>query len=173
MNTRTGVGILVVAAVLPGIVMTAYAQPRPPAVRREEKREEKRDEKREEKREEKRDEHAAEQWREHFQKQQEQERLHRKEERRDLKAWIASRNQRAEQRRKDIATSWGTSVNTPEARAELTLHADRMARLNRLLDIYEDKGDTAAQARVKVLLDREIARDSNAMASIRARAGAP
>ncbi|HWZ88767.1 MAG TPA: hypothetical protein VNW92_07950 [Polyangiaceae bacterium] len=90
----------------------------------------------------------------------------------DPKTWNDGRPQRAGQHRSEIASTWGNAVNTPDAQAELKLHADRMARLNRILDIANQKGDTALAARVQTDIQTETDRDAQAMQAIRAKAGA-
>jgi hypothetical protein len=81
---------------------------------------------------------------------------------------------RALDHRKETIDTWGPSVvNRADARAELATHADRMARLNRVIDIAEDKGDPAMAARAKNLIGLEIARDARAMQEIKSRAGVP
>lgn len=93
-------------------------------------------------------------------------------ERRNLKEWNAKREQRALEARNELASTWGTALNRPDARAELNKHADRMARLNRILDVAQDKGDAALVARTRAVMQREIARDTRVMQGIRAQAGA-
>ena len=90
----------------------------------------------------------------------------------DSKTWNDGRPQRAVQRRNEIASTWGNTVNTPEAQAELKTHADHMARLNRILDIANQKGDTALAARVQTDIQTEVDHDAQVMQAIRAKAGA-
>jgi hypothetical protein len=47
-----------------------------------------------------------------------------------------------------------------------------MARLNRILDIANQKGDTALAARAQTDIQTEIDRDAQAMQAIAAKAGA-
>ena len=54
----------------------------------------------------------------------------------------------------------------PEARSELNLHSDRMARLNRILDIAQDKKDTTLATHAKQVIQREVARDARVMQSL-------
>jgi hypothetical protein len=108
----------------------------------------------------------------HLKARHEQDRAQRKQAQRDPKAWQDSRPQRAEQRRKEIAQTWGDVTKKPSAQSELKLHAERMARLNRALDIAEQKGDQALIARVKDLTEREIVRDARVMDHMKADAGA-
>ncbi|HEY2410198.1 MAG TPA: hypothetical protein VGI10_29540 [Polyangiaceae bacterium] len=90
----------------------------------------------------------------------------------DSRAWNDGRSQRAATHRQQLSSTWGSLVNNPDAKAELATHADRMARLHRILDIANEKGDTALAARAQADIDAEIARDSQVMQSIRAKAGA-
>ncbi len=109
---------------------------------------------------------------EHFKAQLAQERAQRKAARQDPKTWNDSRLQRAQTRRSDIAQTWGPVANSQQAKAELSTHADRMARLHRALDIAEEKNDAATVARVNEMLSREIDRDARAMGDLQARGGA-
>jgi ABC-type Zn2+ transport system substrate-binding protein/surface adhesin len=109
--------------------------------------------------------------RDHFIQQQEREREKRKEERKDAAAWAANRQRRAAEERKDINTTWGGLTSNAEARAELAAHADRMARLNRVLDLAEDRNEPTVAARAKLLIEREITRNSKAMMAIKLKVG--
>lgn len=91
---------------------------------------------------------------------------------RDQHAWDASRADRAAQHRSEVTNTWGNVVNTPAAQAELSTHADRMARLNRILDVANQKGDTALASRCQTDINREVARDARVMQQIRASEGA-
>jgi hypothetical protein len=84
----------------------------------------------------------------------------------DVKTWNAARPQRALTHRGEIASTWGNIVTTPEAQAELKLHADRMARLNRILDI-----SPALTERCQRDIQTEVDRDARVMQEIRARGG--
>lgn len=89
----------------------------------------------------------------------------------DQKAWEASRASRAIQRRNEIASTWGNSVSNADAQAELKAHADRMARLDRILDIANQKGDTALASRCQTDIQNEIDRDARIMQAIRVKEG--
>lgn len=89
----------------------------------------------------------------------------------DVKAWTAGRTQRALQHRGEIASTWGNLVTNPEAQAELKTHADRMARLNRILDIANQKADNALASRCQGDIQLELDRDARILQSIRARGG--
>ncbi len=108
------------------------------------------------------------------------ERLHQAEEQRqrdrklavrDQKAWDASREQRAIARRNEIASTWGNSVSNADAQAELKAHANRMARLNRILDIANQKGDASLAGRCQTDIQKEIDRDARILQAIRVREG--
>jgi hypothetical protein len=88
-------------------------------------------------------------------------------ERRDLAAWNARREERALAARNELYSTWGSSLDRPEARSELSLHADRMARLNRILDIAQDNHDAALIARTQAVIQREINRDARILHAIR------
>jgi hypothetical protein len=109
------------------------------------------------------------------------ERLHKMEEKRqrdrqvavkDPKTWNDGRPQRATEHKSEIANAWGKTVSAPDAQSELKKHAERMARLNRILDIANDKGNTALAARVQTAIQTETDRDAQAMQAISAKAGA-
>ena len=104
-------------------------------------------------------------------KEQQDERVKRQVERKDSKAWEASRAQRAAESRSKLTSTWGNLAEQPEAKAELATHAERMAQLNRILDVAQEKGDTALVTHTNSVIQREIARDSRAMQAIRAKEG--
>ncbi|HTA88455.1 MAG TPA: hypothetical protein VK745_02725 [Polyangiaceae bacterium] len=89
----------------------------------------------------------------------------------DVKTWNDGRTQRALQHRNEIASTWGNIVTNPEAQAELKTHADRMARLNRILDIANEKADNALASRCQGDIQLEVDRDARILQSIRARGG--
>jgi hypothetical protein len=91
--------------------------------------------------------------------------------RKDQQKWKAEREQRADAWRNDMASTWGNTLDMPEARSELSLHADRMARLNRIIDVAQDKKDSALMAHARQVIQREIARDARVMAQYRSREG--
>jgi hypothetical protein len=68
-----------------------------------------------------------------------------------------------------MRTYWGVYVDRPEARWELALHADRMARLNRILDISVQAHDDAQAKRTRTCIDLEVNRNGRVMEEIRAR----
>jgi hypothetical protein len=87
---------------------------------------------------------------------------------RDERRWDEERHIRAEAHRRAIAQEWVHVSNRPAARAELSIHADRMARLNRALDLAEGSSDTPMISRINELIRRENARHARIMASIQA-----
>jgi hypothetical protein len=109
----------------------------------------------------------------HGRQEQDAARAHRKELRKNEKTWNEERQLRAERHRRDVAQSLAHVLEVPEARAELFTHSERMARLNRILDVVEEKGDTALIARVQGMIRREIARSARVIAALKARAGVP
>ena len=114
---------------------------------------------------------TAEQVRARMQQKEEQDRAKREAERKNDAQWKADRTKRAEAWRSDMANQWGNTLDMPEARTELNTHSDRMARLNRILDIAEDKHDTTLAAHCKQVIQKEVARDSKVMQDLRDREG--
>jgi hypothetical protein len=90
----------------------------------------------------------------------------------DPKSWDDGRPGRALEHRSEIASTWGNAVAVPEAQAELKKHAERMAKLNRILDLANEKGDTALATRVQAVIQTEVDRDAQFMQTIQAKAGA-
>ena len=86
----------------------------------------------------------------------------------DQRRWGEERRMRAEAHRRAIALQWTHVSERPAARAELAIHANRMARLNRALDVAESSSDTAMVARINDLIRRENARHARTMAAIEA-----
>ncbi len=86
----------------------------------------------------------------------------------DERRWEAERHIRAEEHRRMIALQWAHVSERPAARAELSIHADRMARLNRALDLAEASSDTPMIIRINDLIRRENARHARTMAAIQA-----
>ena len=110
---------------------------------------------------------------EHMRQTQDAARAARKASRKDAKSWNDGRSLRAETHRRDVAQALGNLANTAEAKAELATHADRMARLNRILDLAEDQGNNAVVSRANELVRRELERNARAIAAIKAKAGMP
>ena len=112
-------------------------------------------------------------YQEHLKQHQDAARASRKDARKDPKAWNDGRSLRAESHRREVTQTLGNVTDRPDAKAELATHADRMARLNRALDVAEDKGDSGLVTRTNELIRRETARDAQAIAAVKASAGAP
>jgi hypothetical protein len=110
--------------------------------------------------------------RDHFLQREERERERRREERKDAAAWARHRQERAIEERRDLAATWGGFASNADARAELAVHADRMSRLNRVIDLANDRNEPTVSARAKLLIEREIARNTRAMMAIKIRIGA-
>ena len=98
-------------------------------------------------------------------------RVERAEALKDPQAWALNRPQRAAQHRREIAGFWGDFVGSVDAHAELRMHADRMARLNRMLDLAEHKADSVLTSRIHADVTRELSRHVNAMGKVRALSG--
>ena len=105
---------------------------------------------------------------EHLRQEQEASRARRIALLRDERRWDEERHIRAEAHRRAIAQEWMHVSERPAARAELSIHADRMARLNRALDLAESSSDTPMIIRINELIRRENARHARTMATIQA-----
>ena len=103
----------------------------------------------------------------------ERERKHRAQAQSNQKAWNDSRPQRAEAHRQDLTRIWGDVTQKPEAITELKLHADRMARLHRALDLAEHKHEATLVDQINDLIEREITRDARTLDALRPKAGTP
>lgn len=82
--------------------------------------------------------------------------------------WERTREARAAAHRREIADRWAAVAIHAEARAELQVHAERMAHLNRILDVAYDEHDHALAEHCKLVIQHEIARNARAMARIEA-----
>jgi hypothetical protein len=92
--------------------------------------------------------------------------------RRDQKAWDAGRAAREAEHRRQLEGVWGAAfLARPECHAELDLDAERIARINRIIDIAEDTHNAALLAHAQRVLGRELARHARVMAELRARLG--
>lgn len=89
----------------------------------------------------------------------------------DPQAWLQARPARAAVHRQLIAEVWGDVVGRVDARAELRRHADRMARLNRMLDVAEGPTFADLRPRIQALLQRELERHLRSMQRVRDLAG--
>ena len=86
--------------------------------------------------------------------------------------WEASQEARAVAHRREVMEQWGAIASRAEARTELQVHADRMARLSRILDSAIDSKDDDLASHCRRVIQREVARNARAMARIEA-GGAP
>ncbi len=87
----------------------------------------------------------------------------RKELREDKKELREDRKARREAKRKELREKWGDVTKRPEARAELKVHARRMARLTQARKVAETDGKKELVARIDKLLEKEKARHQRAM----------
>ena len=180
MKSRTMIGLFVVAVASVGLSSVANAQPRPapplgvrpaPPVGVDPRQEHEKRAAEDEHKEALQHQETEAQIRDRLLKQQVAERAQRQAARKDTRAWDAAREQRAAEARNQVNATWGNLADQPEAKAELATHAERMAQLNRILDVAQDKGDTALAARTDAVIQREIARDTRVLQAIRAREG--
>jgi hypothetical protein len=80
----------------------------------------------------------------------------------------ATREQRREQRMAEIRAKWEASfLADADAQAELTLHAQRLAQLQRAKDIAEVKSDGKLAVRVDVAVSRENDRHDQRMTALK------
>jgi hypothetical protein len=89
-----------------------------------------------------------------------------------------TREERREQRRAEIEKKWEAAfLRDPDTQAELTLHAQRIAELDRAKEVAELKDDGKLAVRVDVLTGRENARHDQRMAALqtafKTKGGAP
>lgn len=86
----------------------------------------------------------------------------------DPKAWDDGRAQRADLDRAELAKLWSNLVDSPDARARLRVHADHMARLNRMLDLAPTSGDAALTQRIQTAIQTELVQHAQNMQTLRA-----
>jgi len=89
----------------------------------------------------------------------------------DPKRWDEERSQRASEHRAQLVALWGTLVGSIDGQAHLRLHADRMARLNRMLDLAEQKKHPALVKRIRSDIERELTHHARVMLQLRAAMG--
>ena len=89
----------------------------------------------------------------------------------DPEAWEATRAQRASAHRQQLAALWGGVMDRIEGQARLRLHADRMARLNRLLYLAEQRRDKSLIATIDADIASELVHQVQAMQKVKAEAG--
>ena len=89
----------------------------------------------------------------------------------DPKAWAEDRGKRATQRRAELGQIWGVLVDGPDAQARLRIQADRMARLNRMLDLAEQKADAVLIKRIQKDIETALVKHAQDMQTLRAALG--
>ena len=103
-------------------------------------------------------------------------RAERKEDRAEVReAWKKlkeTRKERRKERREEIKKLWGDLSDKPAARAELRVHAWRVARLNRMRTIAKAEGKDAMVTRIDGLLEKEKARHKKKMEQLKDKGGA-
>jgi hypothetical protein len=82
-----------------------------------------------------------------------------------------SREERRKAKRAELKAKYGDILDKPAVRAELRVHAQRMARLHRLERIANAKGKEDAEKRVQALVAKENARHDKHMEELKAHAG--
>ena len=88
---------------------------------------------------------------------------------RQQQEWDASRDQRREQREEAIRAKWNAAfLADPDTQAELTLHAQRVAELQRAREIADLKNDGKLGVRVDVATSKENDRHDQRMAALKA-----
>lgn len=86
----------------------------------------------------------------------------------DPKAWDEGRAQRADLDRAALAQIWSNLVDNADARARLRVHADHMARLNRMLDLAQAPADAALTQRIQAAIQTELLQHAQNMQTLRA-----
>jgi hypothetical protein len=83
-----------------------------------------------------------------------------------------SRKDRREDLRKTIKDKWGVDlIKKPKVRAELTLHAQRMARLSHMEFLAKDNDKDKLLERIQKLREKENARHDKRMDALKAKGG--
>lgn len=140
-----------------------------------EKAQDKREE-RQEKREEAREkaQEKAQEKREEAQEKREERQEARKDRRAELKdewkakrdEWQGKRKERREERRAEIEKKWGELAKGAPMRAELRIHAMRVARIERIAFVAEANENTKLAEQAKALLEKENARHQKRMEAL-------
>jgi hypothetical protein len=86
----------------------------------------------------------------------------------DPKAWEDARAERAKRDRAELGQLWENLVISPDAQARLRMHADHMARLNRMLDLAHGSADAALGKRLQAAVQAELVQHAQNMQSLRA-----
>lgn len=90
-------------------------------------------------------------------------------------AWAKLKETRKERRQERIAAikkQWGELHARPAVRAELKVHAWRMARLNRMRALAQAEGKDAVVARIDKLIEKEKARHQKHMETLKSKGDA-
>lgn len=82
-----------------------------------------------------------------------------------------SRKDRRETMRKAVTDKWGDLVKKPKARSELTLHAQRMAKLNYMEYLAKQNDKDQLVERIKKMRERENDRHEHRMEALKAKGG--
>lgn len=85
--------------------------------------------------------------------------------------WVEKRQERREARRAELKKLWGDLVDKPVVRAELRIHAQRLARLHRVRFLAEANGNKAALERADKAIARENERHQKRMDALKAKGG--
>lgn len=99
-----------------------------------------------------------------------------KEAKKDLKeAWAKlreTRKERRQERREEIKKKWGDLHQHPAVKAELKVHAWRMARLKRIRAVADAEGKKDIVARADKLIEKEKERHQKHMDTLKSKGGA-
>ena len=88
--------------------------------------------------------------------------------RRQEEEMAREREERRRKRREALRAKWEAQfLATADVRAEMAIHAERMARLNRMLRLAEVDGHGGLAVRIHVLMDAEDARHEQRMKDLR------
>lgn len=94
-----------------------------------------------------------------------------------LEEWRNAREERKSQHRRALLSRWGNALGRPNVEGELKLHAERMARLQRMEQLVatEKTGDTRERllARIEKIREREASRHERAMHKLAGSGAAP
>ena len=139
-------------ALVTSLSVFATAQPATTPKERREERQEKRED-RQEKREDKQE---------------------KREDRRDgIEDLRKTRQERRKEHLKEVRGRWGDVVGKPAAKAELKVHARRVARLGRARRLADSAGKTDLVAKIDKLIERESTRHQAAMGKLKTEGGKP
>jgi hypothetical protein len=82
-----------------------------------------------------------------------------------------TREERRKEKRAELKTKFGDILGKPAVKAELRLHAMRLAKLHRMERLAKAKGKDELDKRVDALIAKENARHDKRMADLKANAG--